>query len=74
MLVTIHEIYLSGLLPEFNAYVDRYCVKHQVTPEIACQHALVIEAYNLYKDKSEEKKGEEENVCRDCNYSDDRSC
>lgn len=74
MLVTIHEIYLSGLLPEFNTYVDRYCVKHKVTPEIACQHALVREAWELYKDKPTEKKGEEDNVRRDSDYSDDRSC
>ena len=74
MLVTIHEIYLSGLLPEFNAYVDRYCVKHQVTPEMACQHTLIREAWKMYNDKSTEKKGEEDNVRRSDCECDDRSC
>ena len=74
MLVSIHEIYLSGLFPEFNTYVDRYCTKHKITPEIACQHALVVEAYLMYKNKPTEKKGEEDNVCTTEDYSDDRSC
>ena len=69
----IFSIYKDKTIPEFNTYVDRYCVKHKVTPEIACKHALVVEAYIMYRDKPIEKKGEG-NVRTTEDYSDDRSC
>ena len=72
--VDIYNIYKDKTLPEFNTYVDRYCTKHKITPEIACQHTLIREAWKMYNDKSTEKKGEEENVRTTENYSDDRSC
>ena len=73
MLVTIYEIYLSETLPEFNAYVDRYCIKHNITPEEACRHALILETWKLYRDKPKIEKGED-NVHTNCDYGDDRSC
>lgn len=73
----INNLYLSAYQKDypkgFKEYVDRYCVKHKITPEIACKHALVVEAYIMYRDKPIEKKGEG-NVRTTENYSDDRSC
>ena len=73
MLNTLYDVYSNNIYPNFTYYVKRYCIKHDVTPEIACQHALVREAYFQYSLKPKTKKGEE-NVYRDCDYSNDRSC
>lgn len=34
---------------DFNAYVERYCKKHQITPEEAKEHLLVKEVRKYYE-------------------------
>lgn len=36
---------------EFRAYVDRYCIKHQVTPEQAVEHMIVKFVEKEYRDR-----------------------
>lgn len=38
---------------DFKAYVDKYCVKHQITVEEALQHYLVRMAGMQYKEQAE---------------------
>ena len=35
---------------DFKAYVDKYCIKHQLVPEEAVKHALIV-AYAEYLKK-----------------------
>lgn len=34
---------------DFEAYVERYCRKHKITPEEAKQHALVRDVKEYYE-------------------------
>lgn len=36
---------------DFKAYVDKYCVKHQITVEEALQHYLVRMVGQMYKEQ-----------------------
>ena len=40
-----------NLNEEFRGYVDKYCKKHQVTPEQAVEHKLVQYVLEEYKHK-----------------------
>lgn len=37
--------------PEFREYVDRYCNKHDVTPEQAVEHKLIQYVLEEYRHK-----------------------
>ena len=39
----------------FKHYVDGYCRKHEVSPDIAFTHRNVIDAYEYYKDAESKK-------------------
>lgn len=71
------DLYLSAYQKDypkgFKEYVDKYCTKHNITPEEACKHALVVETYLSYLDRPNQTKGED-NASRNTDYSDDRSC
>lgn len=36
--------------PDFKKYVDRYCVKHEITVEEALEHELVKSVGEYYRD------------------------
>lgn len=40
---------------DFRDYVDKYCIKHQITPDEAIEHYL-IKAYAVYLAKRAEGK------------------
>lgn len=42
---------------DFKLYVDRYCVKHQISVEQALQHYLVQMAGRMYKEQMDGRKG-----------------
>ena len=42
--------------PEFREYVDKYCKKHNVTPEQAVEHKLVQYVLEEYKHKRDDYK------------------
>ena len=39
----------------FRQYVDRYCTKEEVSPEVAFTHSVVRNAYEYYKDAESKK-------------------
>lgn len=41
--------------PAFKEYVDKYCAKHEVMPEIAFTHSVVRNAYEYYRDAEKGK-------------------
>ena len=45
--------------PDFKSYVDAYCTKHGITPEVAVQHALVRYVEEEYRDMRINRKGRE---------------
>ena len=36
----------------FNLYLEKYCFKHQITPEEAMKHILVQEVKAMYEEDS----------------------
>lgn len=41
--------------PGFKQYVDRYCVKEEVSPKVAFAHSVVRNAYEYYQDAEKKK-------------------
>ena len=41
----------------FRQYVDRYCVKHEVIPEVALTHSMVKSAAEYYEAAEKKKIG-----------------
>ena len=37
---------------DFCLYLERYCIKHKVTPEVAVEHAVVKEVEKFYEERS----------------------
>ena len=40
---------------EFEEFIKKYCVKHEITPEEAKKHKLVKEVESYYADKEKDK-------------------
>ena len=40
----------NSRVEDFEEYLERYCTKHRITPEVAKQHKLVQEVKKYYEE------------------------
>ena len=53
----ILKAYNDKSVPKFNAYLDKYCTKHKILPEVAVKHILVQVTYDMYVSTPNDGKG-----------------